>query len=302
MAFSNPAPFPAFPSDIQVLPTETLSLSKLLANDEEENARLFDACSSNGLFLLDLSQTEEGSNTWGPRCSISCLPERFSAAGTGRIDAKGTPDRCEFCCLCKNDILGLTPPLPAPELVNKNRDTYAPFIKRCHGVSMLILQRLESTLGLPVGALQGLHRIDQISSDQTLQIKYSPQPEGDRRTSLVPYTDYGSITILFNVLAGLQVFPHDESVEEKNWRWLKLVPNCAVVNLGDAMVKFTNGLFKSPMHRVTYAPGEQSLLTRYSLAYFTRPEDKCVMRRIQGSAMIPELGKGEVEEDVMAGD
>jgi hypothetical protein len=40
-------------------------------------------------------------------------------------------------------------------------------------------------------------------SDQTRQIRYLPQSEGDRRTNLVPHAGYGSITVLFNVLGGL---------------------------------------------------------------------------------------------------
>ena len=157
--------------------------------------------------------------------------------------------------MAKDDILGITAPLPAPELVSKNRDNYAPFIKRCHSLSMLILERLEITLRLSPGTLRKRHRIDQPSQDQTRQIRYTPQEDGDRRTSLVAHTDYGSITILFNILGGLQVLPDSQPPEEENWRWFKPERHCAIVNLGDAMVKFTNGLFKSPMHRVTYAPG-----------------------------------------------
>jgi isopenicillin N synthase-like dioxygenase len=100
---------------------------------------------------------------------------------------------------------------------------------------------------------------------------------------LVPHTDYGSVTILFSILGGLQVLPEGEEAVEDNWQWVKPVGGCAIVNLGDAMVKFTNGLLKSPMHRVTYAPGDQSRLTRYSLAYFVRPEDTCVMKDLKGA-------------------
>lgn len=60
MAFSIPAAFPAFPSNIAVFPTGTLSLEKLLAEESTEVNRLFDACCSTGLFLLNLSDTKEG--------------------------------------------------------------------------------------------------------------------------------------------------------------------------------------------------------------------------------------------------
>ncbi|KAF1954282.1 putative oxidoreductase [Byssothecium circinans] len=323
MAFSSPLSVPEFPSEVPLLRVKTLSLSKILSNDADESRRMYEACTETGLFILDLSGSKEGYNLMEDVDRILSLSEQifdldletkmkyhmlsgtvlgYKAAGTGRVDAKGTPDRCEFWCLSKNDILGLTPPLSAPELVNRHRNIYAPFIKRCHALSMRILERLEVALGVRVGALQEKHRIDHISSDQTRQIKYPPQPEEDRRTSLVPHTDYGSITVLFNVLGGLQVLPPSMSAEEKNWRWLKPVPNCAIINLGDAMVKFTNGLFKSPLHRVTYAPGAQAKMTRYSLAYFTRPEDECIMKRVDGSEFIPELGDREKEDNITAGE
>ena len=60
MAFSNPSNFPNFPTDIEPLENETLSLSKLIANDEGETNRLYSVCTSTGLFLLDLSDHSEG--------------------------------------------------------------------------------------------------------------------------------------------------------------------------------------------------------------------------------------------------
>lgn len=61
------------------------------------------------------------------------------------------------------------------------------------------------------------------------------------------------------------------------------------------MVKFTNGLLRSNIHRVVSPPGEQAKETRYSLVYFSRPEDEVILRRLEGSDIIPELG-GHDEE------
>jgi isopenicillin N synthase-like dioxygenase len=166
---------------------------------------------------------------------------------------------------------------------------------------MMILERLECELCLPSGTFRARHRIDQISSDQSRRIRYDPQPDGDRRTSLVPHTDYGSITMLFNVLGGLQILPEGKDPENDEWLWVKPAPQCAIVNLGDAMVRFTNGLFESPLHRVAYASGDQAQLTRYSLAYFTRPEDSCLMKAIEGSSRIPKLDDDE-DDIVTAGE
>ena len=58
-------------------------------------------------------------------------------------------------------------------------------------------------LGLLPNTLAPLHDLYQSSADQARFLKMPPQPEGDRRTSLLAYTDIGSITIVWNVLGGL---------------------------------------------------------------------------------------------------
>lgn len=53
------------------------------------------------------------------------------------------------------------------------------------------------------------------------------------------------------------------------------------------------------MHRVTFAPGEQGRVARYSLAYLVRPHGEASMKRLSGGgSLIPE-GEEE-EEDVKA--
>jgi hypothetical protein len=47
------------------------------------------------------------------------------------------------------------------------------------------------------------------------------------------HTDFGSVTVLFNHMGGLQVLNPDS----KEWKYVKPEPGCAVINLGDAIVK-----------------------------------------------------------------
>ena len=64
------------------------------------------------------------------------------------------------------------------------------------------------------------------------------------------------------------------------------------------MVKFTNGLLRSNIHRVVSPPGEQAKETRYSIVYFSRPEDEVILRRLEGSDIIPELEEGDKDEEM----
>lgn len=130
-------------------------------------------------------------------------------------------------------------------------------------------------------------------------IKAPPQPADDRRTALGQHTDFGSVTVLFNRLGGLQVLPPGA---EAKWVYVRPLPGHAIVNLGDAMVKFTNGLFRSNIHRVVAPPGLQTETTRYSLVYFARPEDDVLLRRLDGSDRIPAMEGGQTEEEINSKD
>ena len=68
------------------------------------------------------------------------------------------------------------------------------------------------------------------------------------------------------------------------------------------MVKFTNGRLRSNIHRVNFPPGVQAESTRYSLVYFNRPEDHVMLKRLDGSSLIPPLAEGETEEEINSKD
>lgn len=87
--------------------------------------------------------------------------------------------------------------------------------------------------------------------------------------------------------------------EDPAWQFVRPVPGCAIINIGDAMTKFTNGLLRSNLHRVTFVPNEQGELARTSLGYFVRPEQDVLLKRLDfGSKVIPPLGDGVVENSV----
>jgi isopenicillin N synthase-like dioxygenase len=166
-------------------------------------------------------------------------------------------------------------------------------MRHAHALVSLILTHLNTPLRLPAGTLTRLHRQTAVSGDQVRLIKAPAQPASDRRTALGKHTDFGSLTILFNRLGGLQILPPGA---EPAWTYVKPLPGHCIVNLGDAMVRFTNGLLRSNIHRVVSPPGEQAGETRYSVVYFARPEDEVVLRRLEGSDVIPELKEGQEDE------
>lgn len=169
-------------------------------------------------------------------------------------------------------------------------------MEAAHGIISLLLAHLNTHLELPPQTLENLHRLDHRSGDQVRLIKAPPQPMDDRQLTLGEHTDFGSITLLFNRVGGLQVLPPGKDAK---WCYVRPLPGHAIVNLGDAMALFTNGLLRSNIHRVVSPPGEQANEVRYSLVYFSRPENEVLMTALQGGAKIPEGGKGNTGEKVI---
>lgn len=225
----------------------------------------------------------------------------YKGFGSAVVDEKGNLDRNEFYNIPKDDFLGISSsPFPQPQVLHEHKDVIVSYMHTSHSLVTLILEHLTQHLHLPPDTLTSLHRKDHLSGDQVRLVKSPPQPPSDQRTALGKHTDFGSITILFNRLGGLQILPPPSLTplgQEPQWTYVKPLPGHCIVNLGDAMVKFTNGLLRSNIHRVVSPPGEQAKETRYSLVYFARPEEDIILRRLEGSDVIPELEK---EEEAMS--
>lgn len=260
----------------------------------------------------------------------------YKGYGAGVIDKDGTKDRNEFYNTSKDDILGRTPPLPAPSMLQPHRPVLSSFIRESHSLVNLILRILNARLALPPHTLPQLHRLTAPSGDQVRFIRAPPQPRDDARVALGEHTDFGSVTVLFNRAGGLQVLlppgmeplcaaaPASDAggrrervdsvasagkgVARETWAYVRPLRHHAVVNLGDALVKMTSGILRSNIHRVAAPPGEQAAATRYSLVYFARPEDDVVLKVLEGSERIEEkvresgeaLGREREEREVSA--
>lgn len=168
---------------------------------------------------------------------------------------------------------------------------------------------LADGLGIDRREIRDRHRLERPSGDHVRLTRGPP-----RRAAAMPeiqtpsHTDFGTITLLVNWLGGLQIYSAPartpgslEPDQPGEWQWVKPRRGCAIVNLGDASVRFTNGVLCSGRHRVVPAPGEQGMWPRYSVVYFVRPEDDCILKRLDGDG-VPPLESGEEDGDVKASD
>ncbi|KAF2179356.1 Clavaminate synthase-like protein [Zopfia rhizophila CBS 207.26] len=335
LAIETFADIPPFPDTVPTAPLLRISLQKLLQRDLEEEERCWKACCDLGFFYLDL-RTSENENRVNGQGLLKDADELFEVMkgffdlsvrekvkydfadqgsyfgykgyGSGIIDKKGTRDKNEFYNISKDDILGLSSCLPSPDALNSHRELYKRYIHSGHAICMLVAHLLSSRLPLICsakqnGGLKSLHRLDSKSGDQIRFVKAPPQEQDLKGVALGEHTDFGSVTVLFNRLGGLQVrLPNyiepippvstgkteglgvENELCKDGWAYVKPLPGHCIVNLGDALVKFSEGKLRSNIHRVVAPPGEQGSVTRYSLVYFCRPEDDVRLRSLVGDS------------------
>lgn len=218
----------------------------------------------------------------------------------------------------KDDLLEQSKnPFPHPKPLMDNKPLMATYVKHSHALLTNLLGHLNSGLGLPPNTLEPYHSIGLTSGDH-IRIVHSPPPKSPSLTSyqshpdtstLGAHTDFGSLTLLFNRLGGLQVLlppsiaaenaTKDTGREGKgmgSWAYVRPLPGHAIVNLGDALVKFSGGILRSNIHRVATPPGKQADCDRFSLVYFMRPGDDVILKRLEGG-IVPKIKEEEEEEE-----
>ena len=201
----------------------------------------------------------------------------------------GRPDCCEMYSLPVDDLLAPASSKSIPPVFENHRPLLISFTKHMHSIISTILTHLSTHLSLPPQTLPSIHALTEPSPSSLRFLHMPPQQASAAQTSLMGHTDNGSVTVLFNVVGGLQVLDDTD-----NWRYVRPEPGYAIVNLGDSMVQWTGGMLRSNMHRVVPPPGMQSEVSRFSMAYVLKPPYACRMERLKGES-IPR-GEGAEEE------
>ncbi len=108
----------------------------------------------------------------------------------------------------------------------------------------------------------------------TLRLLRYPAQDGAGGIGAGAHTDYGALTLLMtDGTAGLQVKPRDGD-------WIDVPPadGAFVVNIGDCLMRWTNGVYASTPHRVLPPPRE-----RFSLAFFLDPNPDAIIAALPGT-------------------
>ncbi|KFY34745.1 hypothetical protein V494_06499 [Pseudogymnoascus sp. VKM F-4513 (FW-928)] len=182
---------------------------------------------------------------------------------------------------------------PIPTTFKKNDAALRDFHVRCRRIATRILRLI--ALGLSIEDTDWLVRSHK-NSPQSSRFLYYPSlpsdsdydPDADIRAGA--HSDYGSITLLFTRpdQPGLEILTPDG----KTWASVPVFPENyhsttfppIVVNIGDLLSYWTNGLLRSTVHRVVLTTpvnnDDKSDTDRFSIAIFVQPADDTVLTPI----------------------
>ncbi|KAK1356696.1 hyoscyamine 6-dioxygenase-like [Heracleum sosnowskyi] len=153
------------------------------------------------------------------------------------------------------------------------RDVVSIYLSEISKLGTMILDLICKGLGLEVGYFNRLGEVELLSANS-----YPPCPDPSLTLGLLRHHDPSIITILYQGnVPGLQV------MKDRNWITVGAMPNAFVVNIGNQLEIFSNGMLKSVEHRVVTNSSE----ARLSIAAFINPSPDCIVEPAQ--ALVTEL-------------
>jgi len=316
-----PIPFPEGLPEIQL---HRVSLTKLLNDDEEQCRLIYDICTGQGFFYLDLTDHPKGLKllddvrtvyrvakdvyssvsmkdkyTFKPRGSYETeLPDTgYKELG---LDEDGNCNKLELLNISQSGFFSGLEDYVLPPWLAEHEMCFRAILRDGNVIHNVILAVLEKQLGLRTGALTSLHKLTDSSGDFLRMLHY-PAPKNGKPHEHPPtpaHRDAVSVALLFCWQGGLQITnstaPVDHAVEEPEdtWYYVRPAPGHVLVNLGLAMQVLTNGVLKAGKHRVVTPPGEQGKFDRVSVLISARPKLDTLMRSLKS----PKIPRGEFEE------
>ncbi|KAL3507235.1 hypothetical protein ACH5RR_032617 [Cinchona calisaya] len=149
-----------------------------------------------------------------------------------------------------------------PQVPDNFRKIFLEFTEKLKIVNEVIVKAMAKSLKLEENCF-----LDQFGKNPIALTRlnfYPPCPWPDRILAAKPHGDASGTTYLLQdkEVEGLQV------LKDEQWYRVPLTPDAMVFNVGDQLEIMTNGIFKSPVHRVATNKERE----RMTLALFFSPE------------------------------
>ncbi len=139
-----------------------------------------------------------------------------------------------------------------------------------------LLRSLSLALGKEADFLQSQHErlLRQPGNMSKLRFLYYPKVEGPNRPGWIrcgEHSDYGTITLLFqDNKGGLEV----KTLDGRGWIEADPIEGCILINVGDMMEIYSDGLFPATRHRVVVPEAEiRRSNARQSFVFFVHPDN-----------------------------
>ncbi|KAI0434697.1 hypothetical protein F5Y09DRAFT_295450 [Xylaria sp. FL1042] len=223
---------------------------------------------------------------------------------------------------------------PVPKNIEPHEADLSAFRDLCHNLCRKLLLLFGIGLGVdPPDFFTRAHSSDELSGS-ILRFLYYPPPSATPTAQDVDvragaHSDYGSVTLLFRLKgqAGLEIL-----TATNGWAAVPVCPPGTeedllppiLVNIGDLLSYWTNGLLRSTVHRVTFASsatgtgahapelvdGESTTDPRYSIVYFCHPANDTPLtavpsdrvRNFRGGLATANVGNPYAERKVLTAD
>ncbi|MDX6740125.1 isopenicillin N synthase family dioxygenase [Actinocorallia sp. A-T 12471] len=166
-----------------------------------------------------------------------------------------------------------------PDAAPDFRPAVEAYFAQVTALSRVLLRVFTDALGLPLGYFDSMtgHSID------ALKMNNYALPEGEVAGEILgmgAHTDFGILTVLWaDQVPGLQVLDSDGV-----WHDVQPAQGAFLVNLGDAMARWTNDRWMSTVHRVDPPVVDGTIVRRRSAAFFFDGDHDAVIEALPGCA------------------
>ncbi|XP_037494689.1 protein SRG1 [Jatropha curcas] len=152
-----------------------------------------------------------------------------------------------------------------PENPPAFREMLDEFAKKSQRIQEILLKEMARSLGLDDNCFLDQHGERPIVTAQFNY--YPPCPMPGKTLGLRPHTDGSVLTILLQdkEVEGLQF------LKDNQWFRVPIIPEALLVNVGDQAEIMSNGIFKSPIHRVVTNRERERISIADGLIDETRP-------------------------------
>ncbi|CAD6582499.1 MAG: hypothetical protein ASARMPREDX12_000959 [Alectoria sarmentosa] len=274
---------------------QNIDFSLLIIRDENELAKLVNACEHEGFFYLnlvgkgsnkmfrDLERLNEIMRDWfaqplteKTRMETISNAHGFKPTGVQSGVLEGSKDGFEVLKIGRQELRGRW---ALPPIVLSNLSLFDDFTSTSHFILRAILDSLSDGLNLKGGDRFDAHHREDLPSKSTLYFLHYPS-HSDAQTGEAGqnmHTDIGSLTLLFAAQWGLQVL----SPSSAKWEYVEPRPGHAIVNVADTLRFLSHRRFRSALHRALPIDCRED---RYSISYFLRAADNAEFTDSDGTA------------------